>query len=399
MDHPPNTARSNGAGPDRSRTGRAARALTRTALTAVLGSVAMKVVRGLDDRAVINDPRGRELVPLTPTVRQTVTAPGGPDINVAIYGPDGAPTVVLAHGWTCAIDFWTPQIRALSAGLRVVAYDQRGHGRSGRPGPGGYTMDALADDLLAVLDACVPAGERVVLVGHSMGGFATLAFAGRHPAELRRRIAGVVLASTAATDTVADTRVLPGGPAALRGARTAVARAVLGSTAPTGPASPISRRVVRFATLGPAASPAQVAFCERIALACPPVVRGGFAAAIAQLDLGAQVAQLDVPTIVVTGTDDRLLPPGHSRRLAAGLPALVELVELPNVGHMTPVEAPTVVTGLIQRLVDLYLAGAPAAPDHRPDGPKVATQSLRSPGTMAAGDAGRATVAPPLAES
>ncbi|MGF7236430.1 MAG: alpha/beta fold hydrolase, partial [Frankia sp.] len=147
----------------------------------------------------------------------------------------------------------------------------------------------------------------------------------------------------------------------------------LASTAPSGPASPISRRIIRFATLTPAASPAQTAFCERIVLACPPAVRGGFGAQIARLDLGAQVARLDVPTIVVTGTADRLLPPGHSRRLAAGLPNLVELVEVPGVGHMTPVEAPAVVTGLIRQLVDRYLPAKPGVPEPRPGGPKVVT--------------------------
>ncbi|MGF7233760.1 MAG: alpha/beta fold hydrolase, partial [Frankia sp.] len=199
--------------PNRSRRDQAVR---RTAFAALIGAAAIKAVRTLDDRAVINDPRGSELVPLPPTARTVVTSADGTAINVRIYGPDGAPTVVLAHGWTCAIDFWTPQIRGLCADRRVVAYDQRGHGRSGLPGPSGCTMDALADDLLAVLDACVPAGERAVVAGHSMGGFATLALAGRHPAELRRRVAGVVLASTAAVDVLADARVLPGGPAALR---------------------------------------------------------------------------------------------------------------------------------------------------------------------------------------
>jgi pimeloyl-ACP methyl ester carboxylesterase len=332
-------------------------------LAATGGLAAIKVVGVRDDRAVINDPHGSDLVPPRPVARRQVVSGDGTTINVGIYGPDDAATVVLAHGWSCSIDFWTTQLRALSADLRVVAYDQRGHGGSARPGPAGYRMEALADDLLAVLDACVPSGQKAVLAGHSMGGFALLAFAAGHHAELRRRVAGVLLASSAAADLLAEARVLPSGPPALRPARLAVSRAALASTVPTGAASPISRRIVRFMCLSPGATEAQVAFCEQIILACPRVVRGGFGAQIARLDLSSAVAKLDVPTIVLAGSADRLLPAGHSRRLAADLPELVEFLELPGVGHMTPVESPAVVTSMIRRLVDRYLTPATDRPD------------------------------------
>nr|MDT0667478.1 alpha/beta fold hydrolase [Micromonospora sp. DSM 115978] len=114
----------------------------------------------------------------------------GPEVGADV------PTVVLAHGWTCSIDFWTPQVRALADRCHVVAYDQRGHGRSWNGTTTGFTLDALADDLRAVIEATVPPGRRAVLVGHSMGAMATIAFARRHHDLLADRVAAVVLAST-----------------------------------------------------------------------------------------------------------------------------------------------------------------------------------------------------------
>lgn len=72
-----------------------------------------------------------------PAARRTdfVRSADGTRINVEEYGPQDAPTVVLIHGWTCKTLFWAPLIHELGGEFRVVAYDQRGHGRSETPGP------------------------------------------------------------------------------------------------------------------------------------------------------------------------------------------------------------------------------------------------------------------------
>ncbi|WP_158102180.1 alpha/beta fold hydrolase, partial [Streptomyces glaucescens] len=101
----------------------------------------------------------------------------GARLHVEVHGPESAPPVVLIHGWTCSTAFWAAQIRALAAGHRVIAYDQRGHGRS--PASRSCSTDALADDLEAVLAATLAPGEKAVLAGHSMGGMTVLAAAGR----------------------------------------------------------------------------------------------------------------------------------------------------------------------------------------------------------------------------
>lgn len=65
-----------------------------------------------------------------------------------------------------------------------------------------------------------------------------------------------------------------------------------------------------------------------------------------------------MPAEIVVGTADRLTPPEHARALAAALPDCVGLTELPGVGHMTPVEAPDLVTGKIRALAATYIPSA-----------------------------------------
>jgi non-heme chloroperoxidase len=105
----------------------------------------------------------------------------------------GAPVVFLS-GWALPSDMWAYQMVPLSGrGLRCVAYDRRGHGRSSRPG-GGYDYDTLADDLAAVLEALDLRG--VTLVGMSMAGGEMVRYLTRHGAG---RIARLVFVATAAT--------------------------------------------------------------------------------------------------------------------------------------------------------------------------------------------------------
>ncbi|EYT79260.1 hypothetical protein CF54_32355, partial [Streptomyces sp. Tu 6176] len=96
--------------------------------------------------------------PPVPARELTVASTGGARLHVEVHGPEGAPAVVLAHGWTCSTAFWAAQIRELAADHRVIAYDQRGHGRS--PAHEVCSTEALADDLESVLAATLAPGER-----------------------------------------------------------------------------------------------------------------------------------------------------------------------------------------------------------------------------------------------
>ncbi|MEU4652702.1 alpha/beta hydrolase [Streptomyces sp. NPDC023723] len=290
--------------------------------------------------------------PPVPVRELTAVSADGARLHVELHGTEGGPAVVLAHGWTCSTAFWAAQIRALAAaGHRVVAYDQRGHGRS--PASPACTADALADDLEAVLQATLAPGERAVVAGHSMGGMTVLA-AGARPA-VREHVAAVLLCSTGASGLVAAATVLPlpAGPV-----RTWLTRRVLGSRAPLGPVTPAALRVLKYATMGPGSAPHMVEACARIVHACPRGVRHAWSKVLDLLDLEHGIGELTVPVEVVVGTADRLTPPVHARALAAALPECRGLSELPGIGHMTPIEVPDLVTAKIRTLADTYLPAA-----------------------------------------
>ncbi|WP_432039006.1 alpha/beta fold hydrolase [Streptomyces cucumeris] len=293
--------------------------------------------------------------PPVPARELTVVSADGSRLHAEVHGPEDAPAVVLAHGWTCSTAFWAPVLHQLVADHRVVVYDQRGHGRSPAPGPGGYSHRALADDLVAVLDQALPPGRRAVVAGHSLGGMTLMAAAGR--SQLHERAAALLLCSTGAARLVERARVVPLRAGRLR---TRVQRAVLGSRAPLGPVTPLGKRVLRYVTMGRGAEPAMVEACARIVHACPRTVRAEWAHVLAELDLDARIAGLTMPTAVIVGTADRLTPPEHAHALVAGLPRCVGLTELPGLGHMTPVEDPAAVSGVIRGLVAAH--GQPVEP-------------------------------------
>lgn len=130
------------------------------------------------------------------------------DADTALFYRDwghGQPLVFLA-GWTLDADMWNYQTALLAAaGLRCIAYDRRGHGRSSDPG-GGYDYDTLADDLEAVLDALDLSG--VTLVGHSFASGEIVRYLSRHGA---RRVNGIALLAPGATPYLLKTADNPTG--------------------------------------------------------------------------------------------------------------------------------------------------------------------------------------------
>ncbi|MFF3018388.1 alpha/beta fold hydrolase [Streptomyces sp. NPDC057939] len=293
--------------------------------------------------------------PPTPARVPAVTSADGARLHTEVHGAEGAPAVVLAHGWTCSTAFWAAQVRDLAKDHRVIVYDQRGHGRS--PASRAYATDRLADDLVAVLKATLAPGERAVVAGHSMGGMTVMAAAGRP--EFAEHAAAALLCSTGSSGLVAGSTVLPLRPGPMR---TRATRAVLGARAPLGPVTPVARALLKYATMGPGSAPDRVEACARIVHGCPAGVRHAWSQVLAALDLDAELARLTVPTAVIGGTADRLTPIGHARALAAALPNCVGLTELTGAGHMTPVEAPEAVSAALRELTARHLPARQADP-------------------------------------
>jgi len=121
-------------------------------------------------------------------VQDSATAPDGLTIAYDVRG-EGDVALVFVHCWACDRTYWSGQLDVLSDRYRVVSLDLGGHGQSGAERVA-WTLAGLAGDVVAVVDALQL--QRIVLVGHSMGGPVSLMAAG----QLGDRVAGVVVVDT-----------------------------------------------------------------------------------------------------------------------------------------------------------------------------------------------------------
>ncbi|KQU74584.1 MULTISPECIES: alpha/beta fold hydrolase [unclassified Rhizobacter] len=109
-----------------------------------------------------------------------VTTKDGVQLYYKDWGPRDGQPVIFSHGWPLDSDSWESQMLFLAdQGYRVIAHDRRGHGRSSQPWDGN-DMDHYADDLAAVIEAVDLKGRKAVLVGFSTGGGEVARYIGRH---------------------------------------------------------------------------------------------------------------------------------------------------------------------------------------------------------------------------
>lgn len=242
----------------------------------------------------------------------------------------GPETVFLGHGYLMTADLWDTVAEALvGAGYRVVRPDWRGQGRSEVTATG-YDPWSLAADALGLLTQL--GVERAHVVGHSMGGYVGYRMALRAP----RRVASLVLIGTAAEDEKGE---------AMRQYTTLLwALRLLGYGA-------VMDRVLPI-LYGPdfLSDPARAAEVEAQVARIRSNDRTGVFRSGRGIfdrdDIRGQLAQIRVPTLVVTGDRDVPHPPAQSRPEAAQIPG-ARYVELPGVGHTPPAEAPDAVASLL----------------------------------------------------
>ena len=293
--------------------------------------------------------------------RYTVAADDGLGLHSEVEEPVGAgrrsarPTLVFVHGYALNLDCWHFQRAALRAGHRMVFYDQRSHGRSGRSGSEHCTIDQLGRDLAYVLDALASDGP-VVLVGHSMGGMTIMALAEQHPEWFGSRIVGAMMISTSAGGLKASTLGLPGLPGrvvhwvspALVATLARAPRLVAGSRRVGSDIGFAATRRLAFGSYAPAE---YVEFTDQMLAATPFDVVADFFPGVDTHDKFAALPALAVTsTVVVCGGRDAITPVSHSRRLAELVPGC-HLVEIPQAGHMVMLECHDAVTTAIRQLV------------------------------------------------
>ena len=307
-----------------------------------------------------------------------VEADDGVLLSVEEVGPRDAPlTVVFVHGYTLSMASWAFQRRTLAAelatanghrpGARLVFYDQRGHGSAGRGVPERSTIEQLASDLDAVLEARAPHGP-VVLVGHSMGGMTVMGLAALRPDRFGTRVTAVALISTSSGNLAELSFGLPDLLTRVRAAFFPVAawtmrrRPALAERTRQVAADLVSvvTRMLSFASSD--VDPALTHYVDAMIAGTPVDVIAEFYPALAGLDQTGSLEPLRrIPTLVITGDRDRMIPKEHSELIVEQLPE-AEFVIVPDAGHMVllekPAEVSAAVTALLRRVAAERTAGA-----------------------------------------
>ncbi len=232
------------------------------------------------------------------------------------------PPVVLIHGAGGNHLYWPAQLRRLPD-ERILALDLPGHGKSS--GVGHHTIDDYAGEVVAFIEALrIP---HVVLVGHSMGGAIALHVAIEAP----ERVVGLGLLGSAA--------------------RLKVSPALLHMASDPSKAEDTVHMIVEN-SFAEKTSPRLKELAERRMQETRPSVLYGDLAACDAFDPGARVADIAAPTLILFGSEDRMVPIGAGRLLQDRMQqARLELVD--NAGHMVMLEQPEQVADILHR----FLAG------------------------------------------
>jgi len=258
-------------------------------------------------------------------------------------------TVVFLHGFCLTDGSWSHQIdyllRRYGEHVRVISYDHRGHGSSSGAPISTYRIEQLASDLADVLVALKVSGS-VTLVGHSMGGMVALTYLGQ-PAEDRPvDPQALVLVATAAGGLAER-----GLGRLLATPATATLVGLIDHTPEQALrvlARPMCATLGRWYGYGRAQRATLISVAAEALTTTPVSTAVGFLPSLRSYDQYRTLGSVRARTIVISGGADVLIPPAHSRELAAGIAGATQ-VHLPYAGHMLAQQAPHVISDAIER--------------------------------------------------
>jgi 3-oxoadipate enol-lactonase len=269
-------------------------------------------------------------------VQQGIARSGDVELAYSVRGRGDRALLLIMGLAGRAAEWGDTLVGALAADHRVITFDNRGTGASTKA-PGPYTLEGMADDAVAVLDALSIA--RADVLGLSMGGMIAQLIALDHPERVRR----LVLLSTHAggPTVVPPTEAVTEIMTAVASPRTSlreVVRARLAAITAPGFATKYPDRIEALATLAlvqPTPMPAFLAQYQ----------------AILDSDRLARLGDIDVPTLVVHGDSDALIPLPNGTLIADRIPA-AQLVVLSRCGHLATWECPDELAGVVLHFLD-----------------------------------------------
>ncbi|GIJ80134.1 Pimeloyl-ACP methyl ester carboxylesterase [Micromonospora phaseoli] len=289
--------------------------------------------------------------------------PDGTDIHVEVVEPTRPvadnPTVVLVHGFCLDMGTFHFQRKMLAqrGEHRIVAYDQPGHGRSGRLESGEYDLVALGHTLRRVIDEVAPDGP-LVLVGHSMGGMTIMSLAELFPEMFGDRVVGTVLMATSG-GMLAETKLV--APALLGRVGAPVLYMAGNVTRYGGPVIDRARRSTSnvawlltrrygFGTAKP--SPALVSYVEQMNSRTSADTVTRYLRTLATHSRFPALAALEgTPVLVIVGDKDMITPLIHSEEIVRRLPH-AEFVQIQDSGHVVMLEHADEVNVALSRFLD-----------------------------------------------
>ncbi len=237
----------------------------------------------------------------------TITTSDGTIIYYKDWG--SGPAVVFSHGYPLSSDAWENQMMFLMQhGFRVVAYDRRGFGRSSQPGQG-YDYDTFADDLATLIDALDL--HEVTLVGHSMGGGEIARYIGRHGEQRVSKAAFVA----SVTPFLLQTETNPhGAPASVFAGMRAAVQADRSQWN-----KDVTTPYYSYNRPGAKVSEGVREDYWRQGMATGILAADYAITAFSETDFREDLAKISVPTLVVHGSDDQIVPIEISGNLTAGI--------------------------------------------------------------------------------
>lgn len=284
---------------------------------------------------------GEEPVPLHGEIHDLKRS-DGTTIHAEVFGPAGAPMLVLTHGWSTDNTEWFYAKRQLAGQFRLIVWDLPGLGETMSPADGDFSLERMATDLHTVLT--LADGKPVVIVGHSIGGMINLIFCKMYPQDLNTRVLGLVELDSSYTNPVRTTKNSGLNLALQKPVAEPLLHAMI-------PLSGLFRAMTWLSyqeglqSLSNARSAfdgtesrGQLDLVSRYGFESSPAVVARGTLAMFHWDMTPELPRITVPVLMLVGKDDTTTLPTASETMASTIP-LGKLLILPIGRHYSLLES------------------------------------------------------------